>query len=90
MNIGDKVVCVNDSRCRCAICIGLPVPVIKNNVYVVERISNAFSGRTTAIVLLGVPKVHEDLPDRGIGADRFRLLDELKQQAKQREERTNP
>lgn len=82
MNIGDKVVCVDDSAClRC----GHKLSITLNSVYVILS-----SGRNSVgywVNLIGVPLCH--CQDRYIGPEqtgyrqsRFRLLDELKKENK--------
>ena len=71
MKYGDKVVCVDDSPCQSC---GAPVNVIKHQVYVVEARFDDWA----AISLIGIrPICGARFFYR---ADRFRMLDELKEQ----------
>ena len=82
MKIGDKVVCVDDSPCICGQQIGL----IKNNVYVVEACGEQ-NGRSV-FYLLGWQAsckdnpIHRDSRKNTARATRFRSLDEMKLEAK--------
>jgi hypothetical protein len=78
MNIGDKVVCVDDGPC---VNCGHPNLWIKKDaVYVIRNIRRV--GETVVLDLVGVnsPACHEDF-GMGFGVRRFRRLEELKKQA---------
>ena len=85
MKIGDKVVCVDDSPSKCHCCLGTPSGLILNNVYVVSGYSRDPGG----ILLLGFPAPHHDI-GKGFRIERFRLLDELKQQAAVKQSASQP
>ncbi len=78
MKPGDKVVCIDDSPCRCGrdFCTD-PLLVTKGCVYVIE---STYFRKFFTLVLIGVPaRLHHA---RGTNACRFRLLDEMKKEAK--------
>jgi len=77
MTIGDKVVCVDDSPCKC--CGGI-FPTTKGMVYVIENLLVYHKGLVLMLVGVNAAPLHA----RGILAYRFRLLDELKQEARLR------
>lgn len=83
MKIGDKVVCIDDSPCR--IC-GFPQPIIKNTVYVIEEIDQTENGIGVNLIGNHAPACH------GYNSEihfywlyRFRLLDELKAETRERQ-----
>ena len=80
MKIGDKVICVDDSGCQCGKCGGMPVPLVKNNLYVIESMYVHTDG-ILRLVLIGVGHVDTLIHrgSRGYSAERFRLLDHLKE-----------
>ena len=86
MTPGDKVVCVNDGPCRHC---GTRPKIILGQVYVVSWIGR--SNRNRPIVeLLGLPNPNCHPTWGGKvwhGAVRFRKLDELKQEARERQEK---
>lgn len=81
MKIGDKVVCVDDSPCKCPgiYCNGA-MPVKRNGVFVIEGLF--ISSGILFIILFGVAAQSGHL--RGVNASRFRLLDDMKQEARER------
>ena len=84
MNIGDKVVCIDDSPCKCG--CGYKMPLLKNNIYVIEAMKLANHG--LCIMLFGI---RAKSPCEGKDGEnwflfrRFRLLDELKKQNEQKQ-----
>jgi len=80
MKIGDKVVCVDDGPCRTC---KNPIGLIKNQVYVV-RGSFKWTNGVIYLQLLGFiskcAENHEWIGDTA-NRNRFRLLDEMKQEA---------
>lgn len=78
---GDKVVCVDDSPGKCC---GKVVPLIKGNVYIVDKIV-VFTPKGMAIQVLGIHSKESKCHYAGFNSNRFRLLDELKQESKQRQ-----
>lgn len=89
MKPGDKAVCIDDSPCRNC---GEIVPLIKNQVYVIEKLHTDSSGNRGPI-LIGVAGcsgcIDWNLAAK-VGAwysERFRLLDELKQQTRERQQK---
>ena len=81
MKPGDKVVCVDDSPCRCGNCNGRPAGLIKNNVYVIADIWEHQLGIVIDVVGTVNPPEGKHMTNT-FGAYRFRLLDEMKQEAK--------
>lgn len=81
MNVGDKVVCVDDSPCK--IC-GVISDLIVNRVYVVQKIT-----QHKCIVVVGIAMkachISNDGNDWGYVPERFRKLDELKEETRQRQ-----
>ena len=89
MKTGDKVVCVDDSQKPC----GCVQPLILNNVYVVDEVSD-FKDRNGqfGIRIIGLYPEHS-VECRFVScgfnrASRFRLLSELKEEARQRNQQT--
>lgn len=80
MKVGDKVVCVDFSVCDC----GCPMPkVLPSVVYVINHIRPLLQDPSkTAIELIGVEPFYGicGLRHTGFWSARFRLLDELKQE----------
>lgn len=81
MNVGDKVVCVDDSPC--CYC-HTPIDLLSGQVYVVSGIRICYVSKNLVLDILGLkPTCH------GIGqaynAKRFRKLDELKEETRQRQ-----
>lgn len=85
MNIGDKVVCVDDSKCCCC---GFKVPnLLLNSVDVIDDTRLGSLG--LYIHLLGRDLVCQCTESGTYAlAKRFRKLDELKQEAGQRQSQT--
>ena len=78
MKIGDKVVCVDDSPCRCG--CGQELNVKQGVIYVVSgfKIWNGILG----LLLVGVIQSHKEYGNEAaIAASRFRLLDHLKEKS---------
>ena len=86
MKIGDKVVCIDNSPC--ATC-GVPSKLIRDTVYVIAgtRIGNSASNFRIQLMLVGIPNPNCHISDSEVwhSLRRFRLLDELKQQAAMKE-----
>ena len=82
MNIGDKVVCVDDSPCKTC---GSPLALSKNQIYVVIGIRK--SNITTQILLdiIGSKPTCHQSPNPGYLANRFRPLNEIKTANKQQQ-----
>lgn len=83
MKIGDKVVCVNDSPCNwCRVPIGLK----KGQVYVIDGIIRRNGG--FSVLILGWTlscahlEAHNGEPKNEAWIERFRLLDEMKAEAR--------
>lgn len=85
MKIGDKVVCVDDGPCRCH---GHKVPVKKGRVYVIESFPVPDKRNVTGVILIGVRQQRNHL--RGVNIKRVRLLDEMKQEAADRQNLLKP
>jgi hypothetical protein len=80
MEIGTKVVCIDDSPSKCRCCLGEPTGLIKNQVYVIEGFEIDGFG-TLGLVLVGTrpkPKSHP-LEGKGFNVRRFRSLDHIKE-----------
>lgn len=88
MKAGDKVVCVDDSPCKCGLCGGIKFPSAKNQVSVIRK--NGQMAGIECIWLIGITVPHGTHSDAGINPARFRLLDELKQDSAQRQTSTQP
>lgn len=83
MKIGDKVVCVDDSPCRKC---GVPHGFVKNNVYVIRSVRGTLDRLgSIGIRCIGVT-CHNHNEEGYVRSLRFRLLDELKQQSKERQQ----
>jgi hypothetical protein len=83
MNIGDKVVCVDDSPCvQC----GGNGNIKKGIVYVIQNIRQSTLGKVTILDLIGVnPNCHNSPYGKtAYSANRFRLLSEMQSEAAQR------
>ena len=78
MKIGDKVVCVNDSPCRCG--CGEPCEVKKDAVYVISGFTIGSNGDLGLNLVGVVPFAFSMHINFGWSSSRFRLLDELKEQ----------
>jgi hypothetical protein len=85
MKIGDKVVCVDDSPCRCGNCGRMPLPLKSGSVYVIDGFYTYERKGILCFTLIGVPTIKNHFDHNGLGvyaSYRFRLLDELKAEAK--------
>lgn len=88
MKPGDKVVCVDDSPCKCHCHLGEPViHIAKGIVYTVEF--DQGPGADEGIVLIGVRDNRHRL-NYGYNHFRFRKLDELKAEARLRQSQKQP
>ena len=89
MKVGDKVVCVDASPCQFC---GAPVPLIKDNVYVIRAVREISCVKTPVVVdVIGIyPKCHETYNMKPIGhrPSRFRKLDEMKEAARKSQKKT--
>ena len=78
--------CIDNSPC--ATC-GVPSKLIRDTVYVIAgtRIGNSASNFRIQLMLVGIPNPNCHISDSEVwhGLRRFRLLDELKQQAAMKE-----
>ncbi len=87
MKIGDKVVCIDASPCRCTNCPNLPVALVLGRVYVIKGFEiHLKDNKTLQIIVLGLPEFSTDgyhSRNDSYGAFRFRLLDEMKREASQ-------
>lgn len=91
-HVGQKVVCVDDSPCRSEQRKGLPFPIKQNSLHVVREV--CFRGMVVcnhklirdAIRLMGVYQP-DDWP---FDARRFRPLEEMKEEARQRQQSQLP
>lgn len=83
MKVGDKVVCVDDSPCRCSCHKGEPCSLILNHVYVVEGLTE--TDGVSGLLLYGKRDDRHKF-NFAYSANRFRLLDELKQEARERQQ----
>jgi len=85
MKAGDKVVCVDDSPCHCG--CGTAVNVKKGLIYVIREVFEGGNkiGRFLCLDLYGVVHTNTNHASIGIWVERFRLLEELKQEAAQRQ-----
>lgn len=76
MNIGDKVVCIDDSPSKCPCCKGEKLNISKNLVYVISGLA-----LKDGIFLIGVNQFHNDKRnsiDYGFLSTRFVSLTDLK------------
>lgn len=80
---GDKVVCVDDSACKCC---GQPVPVKRDVVYVITGFR--VWRNVLALHLTGVLADHGDTPNAGINSNRFRKLTDIQRENQLRKEQT--
>ena len=84
MTTGYKVVCVDDSPCKCC---GKPLSLKLNAVYVV--LSERHTPRGLFLSVVGGVTSPDNHPfGEGAAAFRFRRLDELKAEALQRQNQT--
>jgi hypothetical protein len=90
MKIGDKVVCIDNSPCRCGRCGGMPISLVKGAVYVIEGF--AVYKRSLLLLLVGLvhPKNAAHTEYNSANSDRFRLLDELKEHARSKQVESKP
>lgn len=81
MKIGDKVVCVDDSPCKCG--CGTIFPIVKGSIYIIESFKTLANSGELALRLIRVirPPNSRHLSDITLRASRFRLLDHLKEQS---------
>lgn len=81
MNIGDKVVCIDDGPLCCNCNFGERSPLKRNQVYSIEGFTVDVNG-ILGLILLGVPIMHKDTThSKGYNVRRFRKLDEMKMQS---------
>lgn len=83
MKTGDKVVCVDDSPCRCRIKCGGAIGLKLNSIYVIEGFD--FEDGELLLLLVGFSPLTMPIPHKGrtMSASRFRLLDHLKERTRQ-------
>ena len=81
MKIGDKVVCIDDSPCcRCG---AKNIYISKGMVYVVANVRLSIL-ENPIIDLIGIKPPECHTKNQGFCINRFRLLDELKEESKQK------
>lgn len=78
MNIGDKIVCVDDSGCKNVNCKGgHPVGVVSGKVYVVRKLfADAYGNPGVGVI--GVSKTCPSADWDILAASRFRKLEDMK------------
>lgn len=79
MEIGTKVVCIDDSPSKCPCCLGKDTGLVKNKVYVIQNFE-IDSRKNLCLALVGIqPKCHYHLNLSGFLATRFRSLEDIKE-----------
>ena len=87
MKIGDKVVCINDKPCRWC---GASLPINAGRVYVISSlVQDEPSADKVNLIGIKQARCHYTPFIIAFGADRFRLLDEVKASNKLIEEVTD-
>ncbi len=82
MKIGDKVVCIDDSPCRCTLCNRVDLGIKKGQIYNIIGLLEMPLGLTISLTnVLGCPS-YRVYYGCFIGADRFRLIEKSKTKVK--------
>lgn len=84
MKPGDKVVCIDDSPCRV---YKIDLGIKKNQTYVISGTMTHNGKLFLYLVGFNMPNTCQIFGRRTFRADRFRLLDELKQEARERQQK---